>query len=219
MEDLFEGVEIEETAKVETANDEKPNKRQERADFFKAKQGLENERDSAKRENSTLKQVLGAMGYKGSADEIRMQYESENSGKSIEEIQEHEENLKTRIREEIKAEYEKKAEQEKATQLQFASDLAEVKAKYPNEKAKSPLEFGEKYIKLMATGEFTSLEAYELSRPKEESPTLNENRAKGTGKNSGIERDYFEQDEVKAMSREEIKKNFEKIENSMKKWR
>lgn len=233
MEDLFEGVEIEETTTNEqqvveatdnkgeaTAEKEPTNaeRRKARADFFKAKAENDAKIRKYEAENKALSDSLNALGYSGKAEDILNKIESENTGKSIEEIKAQKQSLRDDIRKEVEAEMKAKYEADKAIEMRLQSDLMDIRAKFPEEKAKSVEELGEKFIALMATGKFDAVEAYEMTRPKEAKPSLDPKRPKETGK-GGVEKDYISPSEARNMSRAEIKKYFDVIDKSREKWR
>lgn len=224
MEDLFDEVkpttevEVTETTGqvAETDKDAKKAERQARADFFKEKDRLENEAKAAKAELQRYKESLGALGYTGGADEIKVKIEAEKSGKSVDEVKETRERIKKEIEEEVREKTRREALLEIEAREQLKADLEAIKAKYPEVDTDDPRTLGEKFIKLMATGAVDAVEAYELTRPKEKQ------KAVSTGSTEGkpsVEKDYFTPSEVKKMSEAEISKNYEKIQKSMSKWR
>jgi len=95
----------------------------------------------------------------------------------------------------------------------ISADIEKIKAKYPDIEVLEDLPDG--FVDIMATGKIKDpVLAYEMLMPKKDTPV-------STGSVKGketIEKEFFTRDEVKNMSRSEIKKNYEKIIASQKKW-
>lgn len=98
----------------------------------------------------------------------------------------------------------------------FAADLKAIKKAYPDENAKSVEELGDQFVRLCAAG-ISPLSAYEAIRA-EKNRGAKQPPSMGDVKPSSGGKDYFTRDEVKAMSQEEVHKNYDKIRESMKKW-
>lgn len=219
----------EEPAKELPRKEEKDEKRQERADFFKAKQELsakekalaEREKRIAEleKEKSVYEKGLGEMGYTG--EDAIFKAIAENTEKTVAEVKAAWEKKNTDIEtavknhpavkkaEELAAEYEKRA-----AEAIRQNDLIAIKAKYPDVEADDVSEFGDKFARLRLAG-FDAVEAYKfVQQETTKKPVISTGSTKGGG---GDTSDYFTLDEIKAMSKAEVEKNYDKIEKSLKK--
>lgn len=100
----------------------------------------------------------------------------------------------------------------------FAQDMQQIRALYPDEKAKSVTEFGDEFMTMMASGQVDAVSAYEAIRAKRQRtapkpPSTGKIQATAAKKGA-----YYTRDEVNAMSDEQIEKNYEDIRRSMAKW-
>ena len=114
---------------------------------------------------------------------------------------------------------EKEALEEQRNQLEFnnlkAADLKEIKAKYPEASLKDVEELGEKFFKYRAM-EIDAVTAYEAIQMAKGQPPKPMGKAKtGAPQKTG----FFSREEVEAMSPSQIHKNFDKIRESMGKWK
>ena len=232
-----------ETTEVEVKDgkDDKADKRQERADFFKAKQELDNEKKNLaetkkalaekekqyaelEKKKAEYEKGLGEMGYKG--EDAMFRAVAEHTGKSPEEVKAEwdkrnsdiEEAVKNhpavKEAEELKAKLLAEKEQQEAMTIRNA-DLIAVKTKYPNEKAEDVGDFGEEFAGLRRAG-FDAVRAYELLHLNEKQETKKPVSTGSTqGGSNGAE--YYTMDEIKAMTPDEMHKNYSKVEKSLKK--
>lgn len=91
------------------------------------------------------------------------------------------------------------------------ADLSAIKNEYPSLDVTKVEELGDDFIKLRRSG-IDAVSAYRAVR--REAPV-----STGSTEGSGIEKSpFYTAEDVMAMSRNEIRKNFEKIERSMKNW-
>lgn len=114
---------------------------------------------------------------------------------------------------------EKQALEEQKNQLEFnnlkAADLREIKNKYSDANLKDVEELGEDFFKYRTMG-IDPVTAYEAIQMKKGQPPKPMGKAKtGAPQKTG----YFTKDEVEAMSPSQISKNFDKIRESMSKWK
>lgn len=114
---------------------------------------------------------------------------------------------------------EKAALEEQRNLLEFnnlkAADLREIKTKYSDVGIGDVEELGEDFFKYRAMG-IDPITAFEAIQMKKGQPPKSMGKARtGAPAKSG----YFTRDEVKAMSPSQIKKNFDKIRESMGKWK
>ncbi|MBQ6929004.1 MAG: hypothetical protein IJN27_01675 [Oscillospiraceae bacterium] len=156
-----------------------------------------------------LENSLKASGFNGTAAEIADQIAASARGVSVETIRE--ERLSQQQQADIRSERDMyKAELNK---MLISADIEKIKAKYPDIEVLEDLPDG--FVDIMATGKIKDpVLAYEMLMPKKDTPV-------STGSVKGketIEKEFFTRDEVKNMSRSEIKKNYEKIIASQKKW-
>lgn len=114
---------------------------------------------------------------------------------------------------------EKAALEEQKNQLEFnnlkATDLKEIKSKYSDANIKDVEELGEDFFKYRTMG-IDPVTAYEAIQMKKGQPPKPIGKVKtGAPTKTG----YFTREEVKAMSPSQISKNFDKIRESMGKWK
>lgn len=206
---------------IETEKD----KKKERADFFKAKKEIEEQKQSLIEENKRLKakeqsyqKVVKELGYDGEVDEIEITLESEKSGKSVEEIK-----SQKRLRdEEIAKLADAKAEELVASKLEkkeieklVAVDFASIREKYPDGQIR---EEKLKAFAVLRSNGIGAVEAFEIL----EKPTSKESKKSvSTGSTEVlwiVEKEFYSKAEVDKMSEAEVRKNFSKIEKSMEMW-
>jgi DNA repair exonuclease SbcCD ATPase subunit len=109
--------------------------------------------------------------------------------------------------------------EEQRNQLEFnnlkAEDLKEIKSKYADAGIKDVEELGEDFFKYRTMG-IDPVTAYEAIQMKKGQPPKSMGKARtGTPTKTG----YFTREEVQAMSPSQISKNFDKIRESMSKWK
>ena len=227
--------------KDETKVEEKADKRQERADFFKAKQELDNEKKTVAETKKALaekeKQLaelakqkakydkgLGEMGYKG--EDAIFKAVADSTGKSMAEVKaewdKHNADIEEAVKnhpfvkeaEKLRAELLAEKERQEATIIR-KNDLLAVKTKYPNEKAEDVGDFGEEFAGLRRAG-FDAVRAYEILQLNKKEETKKPVSTGSTlGGSNGTE--YYTMDEIKAMTPDEMRKNYSKVEKSLKK--
>lgn len=135
-----------------------------------------------------------------------------------------------RIREEIKqsdpdivAQRQRLADLEnKERERTFSADLEIIKKAYPDEKAETVSDLGLDFLKLMATGLLTPLQAYETLRNKK----ADENKmppSTGDIKSTPAEqKDFYTPDEVDKFTADDYDRDpklFERVRRSMLKWK
>jgi hypothetical protein len=174
------------------------------------------------------------LGYQGSnPEEIRLAILAQQQGKSVAEIREQESLEVKRAQELLESNPEVielrrfKAEQiAKAQAESLARDLAEIKAKYPNETAADIKELGETFAKLRAAG-VDNLTAYRAIKPdstvsvtpKTEEPPLPETGAVN-GAAATEEKEYYTPQEVDKLTKKDLSNPtvWERVRASMTKW-
>lgn len=114
---------------------------------------------------------------------------------------------------------EKEALEEQKNQLEFANlkaaDLKEIKAKYSDANLKDVEELGEDFFKYRTMG-IDAVTAYEAIQMKKGQPPKPIGKVKtGAPTKTG----FYTREEVQAMSPSQISKNFDKIRESMGKWK
>ena len=97
----------------------------------------------------------------------------------------------------------------------FTDDLAQIRAAYPEESARSVSELGPQYLAICAAG-VDPLCAYEAVRSHRDRTAPPPSTGAFGGKPTA--REFFTRDEVAQMSRSEIHRNFDKIRRSMSHW-
>ena len=160
-------------------------------------------------EYKALENSLKASGFNGTIAEIADQITANARGVSVDAVRE--ERLSQQQQTNIQNERDMyKAELNK---MLINADIEKIKAKYPDIEVFEDLPDG--FVDIMATGKIKDpVLAYEMLMPKKETPV-------STGSVKGketIEKEFFTRDEVKNMSRAEVKKNYDKIIASQKKW-
>lgn len=204
MESLFDDLaENNEQVKADENAENQPKNEKWRDEYFKAQNALKEKDEELKK-------------YKEAEKEKEIKAKAEKTGQSIEELKAEQEKIRAEAareeRAKIESEYQNKIEVEK----QLAKDMADIKAKYPDEKRTSVQELGGKFLRLMLTGDYTAVEAYELCERKPVKKVVTTGSTESTG--GAVDKDFFTAEEVKAMSPQEVAKNFDKIEKSIKKW-
>ena len=160
-------------------------------------------------EYQALENSLKAAGFNGSIAEIADQITANARGVSVDTVRE--ERLSQQQQTDIQNERDMyKAELNK---LLINADIEKIKAKYPDIEVFEDLPDG--FVDIMATGKIKDpVLAYEMLMPKKETP-ISTGSVKGK---ETMEKEFFTRDEVKKMSKADIKKNYDKIIASQKKW-
>lgn len=182
--------------------------------------------DQLTREIEDYKALTSALkqnGYKSdNVKELLYEIKAEAEGKTIEEIKKADEEQALQFEQMIKQRPEIIKAEEIIKQQQLNNDLNAIKAVHPEVTATSPLELGDVFLRLMATGTVDALTAYEAqiafeNRGKKEAP-----KSIGDIKSTaGVEKDFYTPEEVDNLPDEAYNdpKIFEKIRKSMTKWR
>lgn len=147
-------------------------------------------------------------------------------GISYEEQQAFEEKIREEIKSsdpDIVAQRQRLADLEnKERERTFSADLEAIKKAYPDEKAETVGDLGLDFLKLMATGLLTPIQAYETLRNKK----ADENKmppSTGDIKSAPSEqKDFYTPDEVDKFTSEDYDRDpklFEKVRRSMLKWK
>lgn len=176
---------------------------------------MRREMEQTQRENKRLQSALKGFDFHGqTADELADEAEAYHTGRSVEEIRRaREERAKIEALEE-----ECKTLRARESARVFADDLAEIKKQYPDADIKNIRDLGDDFMRLRASG-VDNLMAYEVVRRRQEMDKKPIPPSTGSVKSTGgAVKEYFTADEVRAMSPAEVKKNYEKIRKSMKKW-
>lgn len=176
---------------------------------------MRREMEQAQRESRRLQSALERLNFRGeNTDELLDQVEAYNSGKSVDQIR------KSRQAQErlMSLQQENVALRQRESRRVFADDLAEIKSKYPEVKAREIGELGDEFVRLRASG-VDNLMAYEVVRRHQELTQKPTPPSTGSVKSAGgAVKEYFTASEVRAMSPSEVKKNYAKIRKSMQKW-
>lgn len=208
------------TAKEQTNKEEKPKR-----DF---------ERDSAfaamRRENARLSRLLNAyksgakaQGYDGSDEEIVQKFNADALGLTLDEYKAKYQKEQAEAEKRERLEEELEALREEKRNRVFEDDLKAIKDAYPEVKAKSIRELGEKYWSLMKTGELSAVEAYEVIRKLEERGKKTPPPSTGSVKQVAgkTEKEFYSSEEVDELSEKDLDdpKILNKVLKSMTKWR
>lgn len=174
---------------------------------------------------STLQEKYGLPKDMG-ADEIADVLLAHAERKTVEQVKAEREAREAEVRERVKTDPEYMSikaqleEYERAdAERQFAADLSEIKAKYPDEKATSVLKLGPEFLQLCASGFVTPLVAYEALRNNKKTTA-----PPSTGditSSSSKEKDFYTSEEVDKLTDEDYDKNpklMDIVRKSMLKW-
>ena len=101
----------------------------------------------------------------------------------------------------------------------FAQDLAAIKAAYPDEQAKSVVDLGDDFMQLMATGQLDAVGAYEAVRRKRNAGRKQTPSMGAVSSGSSEPKTYYTREEVARMQPDEVEKNLDAINKSMKRWK
>lgn len=193
-----------------------------------------NGRDSAfaamRRENARLSRLLNAyksgakaQGYDGSDEEIVQKFNADALGLTLDEYKDKYQKEQDEAEKRERMEEELEALREEKRNRVFEDDIKAIKDAYPDVKAKSVYDLGEKYWSLMKTGELSALEAYEVIRKLEERGKKTPPPSTGSTKSAAgkAEKDYYSSEEVDNLTEKDLDdpKILEKVFKSMTKWR
>lgn len=196
---------------------------EENAAFAAMRRQLEAERKEKARLESLVngfKSGLKPQGYDGNDEDIVAKLNAEAQGVSVDEY-------KTQMR---KAEAERSREAElkakldeyerKEQERQLTDDLNAIKKAFPDVKAASVWELGDKYIALMRTGEVDALTAYRAIREAEAKPAP---PSIGSVKSTPVqaEKEFYTSEEVDQLTPKQLDdpKIMQKVMASMTKWK
>lgn len=170
-----------------------------------------------------LEKVLKDSGYKGNnAQELAYEIMAQNEGISIEEARRAEQLKQAEQRRLINESPEVIKAKEIIKQAALDNDLKMIKQAYPDVDVQSPLELGETFISLMATGRIDALTAYEAQLAMENRNKKPVPPSTGDIKTTGsAEKDYFTSAEVDKLpeSAYDDPKIMKKIRASMLRWK
>jgi hypothetical protein len=96
-------------------------------------------------------------------------------------------------------------------------DLAEIQKIDPGVKSLDSL--GESFLSLMATGKVSAADAYYATQARKEKEAKNPPPVVGPVNTGQKEKDFFSAAEVRGMTPDEVRRNLDKINKSMSKWK
>lgn len=108
--------------------------------------------------------------------------------------------------------------QQKDIEGSVQKDFEKIKNLYPDEKAENILDLGDDFMNMIFEKTIDPIVAYEACRL---AKTKKENPPPSMGAicdNNNSDQLYFSKEQVAGMTQREVKKHFEKIKKSMKKW-
>lgn len=165
--------------------------------------------------------------WKSWREDTRLKQLARQTGQTVEQIRRQEADATARA----KAEFEASPEYQQALQaqqmmrlqlqqMQFAQDLAEIKAAYPAETASSIEELGEVYMRLRAA-DIDNLTAYKVLQTQAAQTAAAMPPSTGDVKPTADTRksDYYSREELERMSGAEMDANWDKVMESMKRLR
>lgn len=173
---------------------------------------------------ATGKPFAGMEEWKGWREETRLQQLARETGQTVEAVRQAEEAATARAREQLEAspEYQRAKQAEQAMrqqmmQMQFAQDMAEIKAAYPGETADSVEALGETYIRLRAAG-IDNMTAYKVLQTQAAQSAAAMPPSTGDVKPTADTRrsDFYTKEELESMSGDEMDANWDKVMASMK---
>lgn len=192
-------------------------------------------KDAELAEYRLLQEALLKNGFSGkTAKDLAYDVMASAEGISIDDVRNREENRaksELEVREQIRKDLlendpELVQMQEEARQAIFANqsrqDLAAIKAVYPDVKADTVLDLGDRFMNLMATGMFDPVSAYEVvlsEQAKEKSKIPPSTGSFQTG--GATPKEYYTKEEADRLTKADYMKDptlFEKVRKSMLKW-
>ena len=150
--------------------------------------------------------------FEGEGDERVVKAKAFGEGKTEEQV------LAERELETLKSEKERLEEELENVEIErrMAEDLEAIKKIDPS--VKSLLDLDPSFFQMIATGYVSAEEAYYACKAKTDRGKVNTPEPVGEVKTSPDTKDYFTREEVEAMSKADVKKNYEAIRRSMTKW-
>jgi hypothetical protein len=195
----------------------------------KEREEFQKQFEAMKAERERLTNSFGLFGFKGNVDEIEDQAKAHYMGKTVEEVRNERLQAQKALEEQQKREQETLAKDNQIKDLQqqlyariLADDLKKIQALDAN--VKSLDELGDKYMKMMMSGDFTAEEAYlavkSIENANKKTPPPEIGKVNATQK---ADKTYYTQEEVDAMIAADDKaldnpSVLEKIRKSMTKW-
>ena len=195
----------------------------------KEREEFQKQFEAMKAERERLTNSFGLFGFKGDVDEIEDQAKAHFYGKPVEEMRNERLQAQKVLEEQQKREQETLAKDNQIKDLQeqlyariLADDLKKIQALDAN--IKSLDELGDKYMKMMMSGDFTAEEAYlavkSIENANKKTPPPEIGKVNATQK---ADKTYYTQAEVDAMIAVDDKaldnpSVLEKIRKSMTKW-
>ena len=201
-EEITEGAE--ETEVAEPSDDEKSP-----SDAAFAKMRRKNE--ELERKLAEYDEALSYV-FEGEGDERVVKAKAFGEGKTEEQVKAE------RELESLKSEKERLEEELENVEVErrMAEDLEIIKKIDPS--VKTLLDLDPSFFQMIATGYVSAEEAYYACKAKADRGKVKTPEPVGEVKTSPEAKDYFTRDEVEAMSKADVKKNFDAIRRSMTKW-
>lgn len=175
----------------------------------------------------TLESTVKTLGFEGNnTDEIIYAIMADREGLTVDDVRSREEQKKNETANLIENDERIQLANKIIRQAKFDSDLAAVKAAYPELTAKSVEELGEEYLKLQVLNEqlpedeqldAASIYGMVMARKPKKQPSTGDIQSAGT-----VEKEFYTSDEVDKFTREDYISNpslMEKVRNSMRKWK
>jgi hypothetical protein len=192
------------------------------AAFAAMRRQLETERkEKARLENlvNGFKSGLKPQGYDGNDEDIVAKLNAEAQGVSVDEYKAQYAKAQAEREKQSQAETELEQLRREKHERQLTDDLNAIKAAFPDIKAKSVWELGDKYVALMRTGEVDALTAYRAIRDAEVKPAP---PSIGSVKSATVqaEKEFYTSDEVDRLTPKQLDdpKIMKKVMASMTKW-
>ena len=150
--------------------------------------------------------------FEGEGDERLVKARAFGEGKTEEQI------LAERELETLRSEKEALEEELENAEIErrMAEDLETIKKIDPS--VKSLLDLDQSYFQMIATGMVTAEQAYYATKQMASRDAVNTPEPVGQVNQSPAEKDFFTREEVEAMSKEQVSKNYDAIRRSMTKW-
>ena len=190
---------------------------------------LQQQLEAARANESKLMEALRGYGYSGNANEVADQIRAAQQGISYEEYQAQQEQQQALMREMMQSDTEFLAMKQKADLYEqeafnrvFKDDLAAIKKAFPDVKAKSVDDLGEKFVALRANGidAVTAFAAMQKGVEATKKPTP---PVMGAVNQTPAEKEFYTSEEVDNIERNHPEmlddpKIFNRIMKSMTKW-
>lgn len=150
--------------------------------------------------------------FEGEGDERLVKARAFGEGKTEEQI------LAERELETLRSEKEALEEELENAEIErrMAEDLETIKKIDPS--VKSLLDLDQSYFQMISTGMVTAEQAYYASKQMASKDAVNTPEPVGQVNQSPAEKDFYTREEVEAMSKEQVSKNYDAIRRSMTKW-